>query len=147
MELQLKRMRISDFDYPFCPHLIAQKPIYPRDRSRLLVVHRGSGEIEHCLFFHILDLVHPEDVMVFNETRVIPARLPAIKESGGRVEILLLQRLGDGLWETLVGRGRKVRVGDRLSINHDLVCEVKELREGGKVIRVDRALHSPRIFL
>ena len=136
MGLQLKRMRTSDFDYPLPPHLIAQKPIYPRDRSRLLVFHRGSGEIEHCLFSHILDLVHPGDVMVFNETRVIPARLPATKESGGRVEILLLQRLGDGFWEALVGRGRKVRVGDKLSINHDLVCEVRELREGGvKVIQ------------
>jgi S-adenosylmethionine:tRNA ribosyltransferase-isomerase len=124
-------MRTSDFDYSLPAHLIAQKPIYPRDHSRLLVVRRSDAGMEHHLFSQIVDLVHPGEVMVFNETRVIPARLSATREGGGRVEILLLQCLEDGSWEVLLGRGRKVRIGDRLTISHDLVCEVKELKEGG----------------
>src|SRR4030042_6407119 len=95
-------MKTSDFDYTLPPELIAQTPIEPRDHSRLLVLDRKAGSIEHRRFFEITDYLHEGDVMVFNDSRVLPARLKGKRlESGGAVEILLLRRLGDNAWEGL----------------------------------------------
>jgi len=104
----------SDFDYHLPEDRIAQRPVEPRDASRLLVVHRATGDLEHRRFRDIVDYLRPGDVLVANETRVIPARLRAVKDpTGGRVEVLLLVRRDPLLWEALVG-GRRVGVGQRL---------------------------------
>ena len=110
-------MKTTEFDYELPPELIAQTPIKPRDASRLMVVDRRTGEITHHHFRDLPELLRLGDLLVHNESRVIPARLFARKPTGGKAEILLLrQRTGD-TWETLV-RGRRVRVGTRLKLLH-----------------------------
>ena len=95
-------MRTSDFDYHLPPELIAQTPLEPRDSSRLMVLHRPDESIEHRHFADITAYLHDGDVLVFNDSRVIPARLKGKKsKSGGKVEILLLRRLEPCLWEAL----------------------------------------------
>ncbi|MEA3339934.1 MAG: tRNA preQ1(34) S-adenosylmethionine ribosyltransferase-isomerase QueA [Chloroflexota bacterium] len=108
-------MKTIEFDYQLPPELIAQTPIEPRDRSRLLVVERRGGSIAHHRFHDLPEFLRPGDLLVHNESRVIPARLFARKPTGGKVEILLLRRRADGAWETLVG-GKRVRVGLCLSL-------------------------------
>jgi S-adenosylmethionine:tRNA ribosyltransferase-isomerase len=109
-------MRLEDFEYSLPPEFIAQDPIEPRDSSRLLVIDRGGGKIRHAVFRDIGQFLSPGDLLVFNDTRVIPARLAAVKErTGGKVEILLLRRLGPQTWEALVG-GKRVRPGTKLEL-------------------------------
>lgn len=103
-------MNINQFDYPLPPELIAQTPIEPRHASRLMVVDSRSGQISHRTFADLPDLLSSGDILIANDSRVIPARLFGRKTSGGKVEILLLKRI-DGLrWEALVG-GKRVRPG------------------------------------
>lgn len=114
-------MRTELFDYPLPPELIAQSPAEPRDSSRLLVLHRESGEIEHRHFRDIGDYLQKGDLLVANDTRVIPARLFAHKQTGGRIEIFLLKQLDEegAEWECLV-RGRGLDVGVTLTLDtHD----------------------------
>ncbi len=109
-------MKTADFDYDLPASYIAQQPIEPRDASRLLVVDRKAGTFAHRVFRDIIDYLRPGDLLVANESRVIPARLHARKvPTGGRVELLLLARHGDTTWEALVG-GRKTPVGTRLGL-------------------------------
>jgi S-adenosylmethionine:tRNA ribosyltransferase-isomerase len=109
-------MKTSDFDYALAPELIAQSPLEPRDASRLLVVERATGRLEHRTFRDIGDYLEAGDLLVANESRVIPARLYGRKvPTGGRVEILLLRRLDGRNWVALVG-GRRVRVGSRIEL-------------------------------
>ncbi len=111
-------MFLSDFDYDLPPDRIAQTPIEPRDASRMLVLHRDSGQIEHRRFRDLPACLNSGDVLVLNQTRVIPARLPAQKiPSGGAAEILLLRPLDDTRWQVIVG-GRNIQVGTRLSVGH-----------------------------
>ena len=99
-------MRTSDFDYPLPPELIAQTPAEPRDSSRLLVLNRATGRTEHRRFTDLLAYLRPGDLIVFNQSRVIPARLFALRDdNGGRVEFLLLRREGEGVWEALARPG------------------------------------------
>ena len=108
-------MRTGDFDYNLPPELIAQTPLEPRDSSRLLVLHRATGRIEHRNFVDIAEYVHSGDVMVFNESRVIPARLHGRREdTGGKVELLLLRREGPGTWQALGQPGRRLRAGQKI---------------------------------
>ena len=108
-------MRTGDFDYQLPPELIAQTPLKPRDSSRLLVLHRSTGRIEHRTFADLAEYVHPGDVMVFNQSRVIPARLYGCREdTGGRVELLLLQREAPGTWRALAKPGRRLRPGVKI---------------------------------
>lgn len=101
-------MKVSDFDYDLPQHFIAQKPATPRDSSRLLVLNRESGDIEHRIFCDITAYLDSGDVLVMNNTRVIPARLPAYKvETNGGAEVLLLRQLNDTDWRVLVG-GRRI---------------------------------------
>ena len=109
-------MRTSDFDYSLPPEFIAQTPVEPRDQSRLLVLWRSNGSIEHHRFSDIVDFLTPTDVLVLNDTRVIPARLKAQKGSGGKAEILLLRRLEPGLWEALVKPSKRIAVGDKVEL-------------------------------
>ena len=108
-------MKTADFDYTLPPELIAQTPIEPRDASRLMVVERRSGSISHRHFGDLPEFLRPGDLLVYNESRVIPARLFGIKPTGGKVEILLLRRRAANTWETLVG-GKRIRVGLRLRL-------------------------------
>jgi S-adenosylmethionine:tRNA ribosyltransferase-isomerase len=109
-------MRLEDFDYALPPEYIAQEPLEPRDSSRLLILDRANGEIRHGVFRDIGNYFEPGDLLVFNDTRVIPARLAAVKEStGGKVEILLLRRLEAQTWEALIG-GKHVGTGTRLLV-------------------------------
>mgnify|MGYP001202592656 CR=1 FL=1 len=108
-------MKVSDFDYDLPESLIAQHPVEPRDASRLLVLNALTGDIEHRHFRDLIDYLRPGDILIANDTRVIPARIFARKPTGGRVEILLLDRLEDGTWEALVG-GRNVESGLTLNL-------------------------------
>ena len=105
-------MQTSDFDYHLPPELIAQTPIEPRDSSRLLVLHRTSGQVEHQRFDQLLEYLRPGDVMVLNQSRVLPARLYGRREdTGGRVELLLLKRESPGIWQALGKPGRRLHPG------------------------------------
>ncbi len=105
-------MKTSDFDYHLPPELIAQTPIEPRDRSRLMVVDRQTGAIRHTVFSQLPGLLRAGDLLVFNDSRVVPARLVGRKEgTGGKVEILLLRRGADGAWEVLLKPSRRLRPG------------------------------------
>jgi len=141
-------MKTSDFDYHLPPELIAQTPIEPRDQSRLMVLHRKTGLIEHRYFRDIFVYLESGDTLLFNDSRVIPARLLGKKEKSD-VELLLLRRVDDGIWETLIRPGKKARTGTRISIMsepgntiQELTIEVTEQREGGiRLVRVsDEAL-------
>ena len=132
-------MRTDDFDYNLPPELIAQTPIEPRDTSRLLVLNRQNGEIAHRHFPAILDYLQAGDVMVFNDSRVLPARLNAKKlNTGGNVEILLLKRLEQNLWETLVKPGRRVKDGTKLELtdeNRNIIVNAEVIEQGEAGIR------------
>ncbi|NOH03870.1 MAG: tRNA preQ1(34) S-adenosylmethionine ribosyltransferase-isomerase QueA [Chloroflexi bacterium] len=108
-------MKTSDFDYHLPESSIAQTPVEPRDSSRLLVLHRQGGGVEHRIFREVKEYLRAGDLLVLNQTRVIPARIFAKKETGGRVEILLLRRRDALTWEALVG-GKGLRVGKRMFI-------------------------------
>lgn len=109
-------MRTIEFDYHLPPDLIAQHPLTPRDSSRLMVLHREGERIEHRIFREIGEVLQPGDLLVANESRVIPARLLARKvPTGGRVELLLLTKRGERTWEALVS-GRRVGIGTALAI-------------------------------
>ncbi len=111
-------MRTSDFDYHLPRDLIAQTPIEPRDHSRLMVVRRETGEFEHCRFYEIGRFLRPGDLLVLNNSRVIPARLRGRRlGTGGAVEVLLLHRVGAGRWKALVKPGRRLRPGARLEVD------------------------------
>lgn len=127
-------MRTSDFSYHLPPELIAQTPAEPRDHSRLMVLDRGSSLIRHHYFYEIIVYLRPGDVLVFNDSRVIPARLYCRKlDSGGKVEILLLRKLGDGLWEALAKPGKRLSVGAKVLVDGDggVTAEVVRVDEGG----------------
>ena len=135
-------MKTSDFDYSLPLELIAQTPIEPRDQSRLMVLNRIDNSLKHCTFFEVVDYLQAGDVLVFNDSRVIPARLSGRKvDTGGRLEILLLRRLGPGIWETLVRPAKRVSTGSRIEITNESVtggeqdlevsAEVVGLGEGG----------------
>jgi len=113
-------MKTSDFDYSLPPELIAQNPIEPRDQARLMVLNRGDSSIKHHKFFEIVNHLQTGDVLVFNDSRVIPARLGGRKaDTGGRLEILLLCRLSPNVWETLVRPGKRVKIGSRIEVTAD----------------------------
>ncbi len=117
-------MKTSDFDYALPSELIAQTPVEPRDQSRLMVVNRSDCSIEHRRFYEITDYLLAGDVLVFNDSRVIPARLRGRKvASGGSVEILLLRRLGINVWEALVKPGKRVNIGTTVEIMGDSVTD------------------------
>lgn len=125
-------MYISEFDYELPPELIAQTPAEPRDASRLMVLHRASGQIEHRAFRDLPEYLRVGDVLVLNQTRVIPARLPAHKiPSGGAAEVLLLRQLDATRWLVIVG-GKRIKRGTKLAVGQGkttVEAEVVEERE------------------
>ena len=131
-------MKTSDFYFDLPKELIAQDPLSNRDHSRLMVLDRQTGEVSHHIFKDIIEFLNPGDCLVVNNTRVIPARLYGVKEdTGAHVEVLLLKRLENDVWETLVKPGKKLRPGARISFGGGLLkAEVLEiLDEGNRRIR------------
>jgi S-adenosylmethionine:tRNA ribosyltransferase-isomerase len=134
--------KISDFDYDLPQELIAQTPIEPRDASRLLVVERKTGALEHRHFRDIGQYLHPGDLLIANQSRVIPARLLGQRvETGGAVEVLLLAErldLGPAHWETLVRPGRRLREGVRIAFGTEQLLQAEILQRteaGGRIVR------------
>ena len=148
-------MKTSDFEYFLPPELIAQTPVEPRDHSRLMVLNRQDGAIEHRKFFEIVDYLQEGDVLVFNDSRVIPARLYGRRaDSGGGVEILLLRRLEAGVWEALTKRGKRLHPGTKVEVKNDsemdnppeVIIEVMGEKEGGiKVLRFSDETRLPEL--
>ena len=129
-------MLVTDFDFELPQELIAQHPMEPRDHSRLLVVDKHTGELQHKHFYDLVDYLRPGDVLVFNDTRVIPARLHGTKDTGAHVEVFLLTRRDATDWEVLVRPGKKLQVGAKINFSDELSCEVIEHTDfGGRVVR------------
>ena len=154
-------MRTDDFDYTLPPELIAQTPAEPRDSCRLLVLKRDDGSIEHRHFYDIVDYLRPGDLLVANQTRVMPARLVGRKPTGGVAETLLLRRREDidplgSVWECLVNPGKRLRIGARIDyraggahanpsapivLSAEILDFVEESR-GGRLVRFEPAAGS-----
>ncbi|GAB4568501.1 MAG: tRNA preQ1(34) S-adenosylmethionine ribosyltransferase-isomerase QueA [Anaerolineales bacterium] len=124
-------MKTSDFDYHLPETSIAQTPAEPRDSSRLLVLHRNTGDVEHRLFRDVKLFLRPNDLLILNQTRVIPARIFAHKETGGKVELLLLRRRDELTWEALVG-GKGLRVGKLVKVENGPEAEIIQLLDGSE---------------
>ena len=143
-------MRTGDFDYPLDQSLIAQTPAEPRDHSRLMVLSRPDGAIKHSRFHELPEYLRPGDLLVFNDSRVIPARLRAVREgTGGRVELLLLRRLSPGMWRALVKPGRSMREGDSFEVSKDgysIGGEVLQVEaDGSRTVRLSGEEHLDRL--
>lgn len=132
-------MKKSDFYFELPEELIAQTPLEKRDSSRLLHLNKVTGEMEHRHFYDLLDYLHEGDCMVFNDSRVLPARLIGARPSGGSVELVLLRDLGEGRWECLSRPGRKTKPGtDILFGDGELKATVEAVVEGGnRIVRFD----------
>lgn len=130
-------MKTSDFMYDLPERLIAQTPLQRRDGSRLLVLDKLTGEMEHRHFYDLPSYLRPGDCMVLNDSRVIPARLIGVRDTGGAAEVVLLRELGEGRWECLTRPGKKMRVGAKVCFGDgELTGEVEDvLPDGGRVIR------------
>ncbi|MDD4834456.1 MAG: tRNA preQ1(34) S-adenosylmethionine ribosyltransferase-isomerase QueA [Lutispora sp.] len=126
-------MNTSDFYYDLPQELIAQEPIYPRDISRLLVLHRETGDIENKTFKDLLNYLTPGDCLVLNNTRVIPARLFGIRaDTKSSIEFLLLTRESNDIWEVMLRPGKKAKIGSKFIFGGgELIAEVIEIIEGG----------------
>lgn len=122
-------MKTSDFDYYLPEEQIAQTPAEPRDSSRLLVYDREKDEIYHKHFYDIVDFLKDGDVLVRNNTKVLPARIFAYTENGGKVEVLLLKRFNLTDWEVLVKPGKKARIGAKLTVSQELSLVVTDIFE------------------
>lgn len=130
-------MKTSDFYYDLPQELIAQDPLEDRSASRLMVLDKETGEIQHHVFRDIINYLNPGDCLVINDTKVIPARLIGAKEeTGAKIEVLLLKRGADDVWETLVKPGRKAKPGTRISFGDGLLTgEVVDIvDEGNRLI-------------
>ena len=132
-------MKTSDFLYDLPEELIAQTPVEPRDHSRLLVYDRKTKTIEHKHFFDVIDYLKEGDVLVVNQTRVIPARLYGVRSGGGACEFLLLKQLAPKKWESLVRPGAKLKVGKTVSIGDGRMTAtiVGEAEGGARVVEFD----------
>ncbi len=130
-------MKTSLFDYFLPSELIAQEPVEPRDSARLLVLERGTGKIEHRIFRDIVDYLKSGDLLVLNDTKVMPARLFGRRKTGGKVEVLLLRRRGE-LWEALLKPGRKGKVGEEIEISPLLRARVVGREESGiRIVKLE----------
>ncbi|GAB6157335.1 tRNA preQ1(34) S-adenosylmethionine ribosyltransferase-isomerase QueA [Desulfotomaculum varum] len=130
-------MKLKDFDYHLPEELIAQEPIEKRDQSRLMVVHRDSRDLEHKVFRDLVEYLRPGDVLVMNESKVLPARIFGTKTStGAKIEVLLLRQIAESRWEALVKPGKKARVGDVLDFGEGLMTGsiLDHTEAGGRII-------------
>ncbi len=133
-------MKLSDFSYELPQELIAQDPLENRSSSRLMLLDRKTGEIEHKIFSDVMDYLNPGDCLVINDTRVIPARLIGLKEdTQAQIEVLLLKRRRDSIWEVLVKPGKKARQGCRISFGEGLLTGeiIDVVEDGNRLIRFE----------
>ena len=132
-------MKKSDFDFYLPEELIAQTPLEKRDSSRLLVLDKATGALEHRHFYELSEFLSEGDCLVLNNSRVLPARLIGTRETGGAVELVLLRDLGEGRWECLSRPGRKTKPGTKLVFGGgELTAEVESVAEGGnRIVRFD----------
>lgn len=156
-ELIKTELTLKDFYYDLPKDRIAQTPLEKRDSSRLMVIHRDSGEIEHKVFTDIIDYLDEKDVLVINDTRVIPARIIGIRThrnengvlvetgSASPVELLLLKQCENDVWEALAGPGKRAKTGDRLSFGDGiLTAEVTEILDDNGIRKVKFSADSER---
>ncbi|KGF27083.1 MULTISPECIES: tRNA preQ1(34) S-adenosylmethionine ribosyltransferase-isomerase QueA [Staphylococcus] len=132
-------MNVEEFDYDLPESLIAQTPLKDRDQSRLLVLGRHSGNIEHKHFKDVIDYLETGDTLVLNDTRVMPARLFGLKEeTGAKVEMLMLTRIENNDWEVLLKPAKRIKVGNKLSFGEGkIIAEcIQELDQGGRIMRL-----------
>ena len=131
-------MKTADFYFDLPQELIAQDPLEDRSSSRLMVLDRKTGEIEHHIFKEVIDYLNPGDCLVVNNTKVIPARLFGSKEgTEAKIEILLLKRKENDVWETLVKPGKKAKPGTRISFGDGLLTGevIDVVEEGNRLIK------------
>jgi S-adenosylmethionine:tRNA ribosyltransferase-isomerase len=130
-------MRVSEFDYFLPTHLIAQEPTTERDMSNLLVLYRDTGRIEHKKFKDIIEYLQPHDLLILNDTRVIPARLYGINDTGKKFEVLLVKQIDDNSWEVLIKPNRNAKPGMILVFSEELKGKIHdvETRKDGKKTR------------
>ena len=126
-------MKTSDFYYDLPQELIAQTPMVPRDMSRLMVIDKNTGEVEHKIFKDLIDYLRPGDCLILNDTRVIPARIYGVKkETGAVVEFLLLKQSENNVWECLCKPGKRAKIGTEFVFGDGIVeCEVVDITEDG----------------
>ena len=138
----MEELKLSDFDFDLPEELIAQTPLDRRDTSKLLVLHKNTGEIDHRHFYDIVDYLHEGDILVRNNTKVIPARLFGTKEeTNGHVEVLLLKELKNNTWECLVGNARIVKMGTIITFGDGrLKAKCIEIKDEG--IRVFEMIYT-----
>lgn len=122
---------LSAYQFDLPPELIAQKPVEPRDHSRLMIVDKQKGTIEETVFHEIEHFLQPGDSLVFNNTKVIPARLIGKKESGAEIEVLITRNRAPGIWEALVRPAKKLPVGTRVYFSDTFFCQVLEIGAEG----------------
>ncbi len=130
-------MRLSDFKYPISEKLIAQTPLKERDKARLMVLNRNENSNREMMFREVDQLLEPGDCLVFNDTRVFPARLRGHKDkTEAEIEVFLLRELNNNLWEIMVKPARKVRMGNTITIDGGIQCEIIDnTTSGGRVVR------------
>ena len=125
-------MKVTDFDYELPEELIAQTPMEKRDESRLMVLDRKEQTIEHKHFKDVIDYLEPGDVLVRNNTKVIPARIYGKKETGANVEFLLLKNIEGDIWESIVRPGNKLHIGTKVIFGEGLLqAEILDIMPGG----------------
>lgn len=126
-------MKTSDFFYELPQNLIAQTPVEPRDSSRLMVLNKDTGEVEHKIFHDLIDYLNPNDCLILNDTRVIPARIFGVKkETGAVVEFLLLKQCGNDTWECLCKPGKRAKLDTEFVFGDGLAeCKVVDITEDG----------------
>lgn len=132
-------MNIEDFDYDLPESLIAQTPLKNRDQSRLLVLNRNNGNMEHLHFKDVINYFNPGDTLVLNDTRVMPARLFGLKEeTGAKVEMLMLTQIEGNDWEVLLKPAKRIKVGNQLNFGDGkIIAEcIEELDQGGRIMRL-----------
>ena len=161
-ELPKTELRLSDFYYDLPKEMIAQTPVEPRDSSRLMLLDKHTGEIEHKIFHDIADYINPEDVLVINDTRVIPARIIGHRkyrydkdlgravetDSTGPVELLLLKQRENDIWETLAGPGKRAKTGDIIDFGDGVMeAEILDVVEGGcRVVKFNVKKDADNVF-
>ena len=141
--------RLSEFEFEIPEKLIAQNPSKTRDKCKLMIIDRKSGEIQHKIFSDIIHLFNKGDVLVLNNTKVFPARLYATKDkSDAKVEVFLLRELENDLWEAMVKPARKVRIGNKLIFDKKISCDVIDNTvSGGRVLRFEYNVNSLYPFI
>lgn len=132
-------MKVADFEFNLPEELIAQKPLAKRDESRMLVVKKGASSYTDHYFSELINFLQPEDVLVLNDTRVLPARLYGQNiKSQGAIEILLLRPYEQGCWEVLVKPGKRAKLGAKITFSPSLSCEVLEITpSGGRLVKFE----------